>query len=607
MVTLNDRKMKFRSELIRMAVLLAAIMAIFACKPDGIDGEDGPVDDLESYGIISFSNPLEGRSVAYDGETVSLVLYTEAAYTAELINHAGEDGWAEMAKGETGIEGRNTIRIQFSENKSEQERKAELMVTVDGFKRVSLAVFVQNKAGMTDAVKKNLAINTYMHERLQEEYLWADDYNKLDIDLEMDYSQFLSHHLMQLGDVNIWDGGLTRANSADPGKRFIYSNIQEVAASTKAYSTAGLGFGPIFSSQISQDGVIGLSLSYVHIGSPAYEAGMKRGDTIYKVNGTVLTMSNYQSVMNELYYSPSGTYTFEFISNADMNNAYSATVTTASYIYNPVLFSGIMKDEAGQHVIGYLVLENFDLNCQEFVSDYVAQLAEEKITDLILDLRYNPGGSVAQSRYLASAIAGSSHLDDTFVKVTFRDGSTQNWTFRGGPEDQDGLGAAPDLGLERLYVIGSYSTASASELIINGLKGVDFPVYIYGGRTEGKNVGMTTTQTTYEGRTYMFSPITFYVENAKGFRDYPDGFAADVMVNNQNSSYDDDADNLFPYSFGDWGSMSFNVALRYAYEDIVGIDRASAPATRSAEFEPVPMGETPMKMTSGRWGNVIYR
>lgn len=591
-----------------MAALVAFLFAVLACGPDDIDGEEGPVDDLTKYGIISFSNPLEGRSVAHDGETVSLVLYTEAAYTAELINHAGDDGWADMVKGETGIEGRNTIRIQFAANDTESERTAELMVTVDGFKRVSLAVFSQNKAGMTDAVKKNVALNTYMHDRLKEEYLWADDYNSLDIDLEMDYSQFLNHHLMQLGDVNIWDGGLTRANSADPGKRFIYSNMQELAASTKAYSTSGLGFGPIFSSQISQDGVIGLSIGYVHIGSPAYEAGMKRGDTIYKVNGTVLTTSNYQTYMNELYYSPSGKYTFEFISNADMDNAYSATVTAGSYVYNPILFSGIMKDESGRHVIGYLVLENFDLNCQEFVADYVKQLSEENITDLILDLRFNPGGSVAQSRYLASAIVGGSHLDDTFVKVTFRDGTAQNWTFRGGPDDQDGLGAAPDLGLERLYVIGSYSTASASELIINGLKGIDFPVYIYGGRTEGKNVGMTTTQTTYEGRTYMFSPITFYVENAKGFRDYPDGFAADVMVNNQNSSYDDDADNLFPYSFGDWGNMNFNVALRYAYEDIVGIKRSSAPQTRSCSgFEPVAMGETPMLMAPGRWGNVIYR
>ena len=350
---------------------------------------------------------------------------------------------------------------------------------------------------------------------------------------------------------------------------------------------------------------MGLSIAYVHQGSPAYAAGMKRGDTIFKVNGVTLTSANYQSYMTQLYYSPSGTYTFDFVRDADLETAYTAEVTAGSYIYNPVLYSAVLTE--GAHKIGYLVLENFDLNCQEFITDIVDQLASNAITDLILDLRFNPGGAVAQSRYLTSAIAGTAHLDDTFVKVTFRDGKTQDWKFRGGPNDQDGLGIAPDLGLDRLYVIGSYGTASASELVINSLKGIDFPVYIYGGRTEGKNVGMTTTQTSYKGRTYLFSPITFRVANAKGFGDYPDGFPADVVVNNQNDSYADDKDNLFPYSFGDWGSMGFNVALRYAYEDIIGVSHSNAPATRSASFEPIPFGHTGLKQPQhGRFGNIIY-
>ena len=139
------------------------------------------------------------------------------------------------------------------------------------------------------------------------------------------------------------------------------------------------------------------------------------------------------------------------------------------------------------------------------------------------------------------------------------------------------------------------------------MRGIDFPVRLYGSRTEGKNVGMTTTQTTYEGVRYLFSPITFRVANAKGFGDYPDGFEPDVMVNNQNSSYADDKDNTFPYSFGDWGDMGFNVALRLAYEDIVGMSRSKAPATRSASFEAVPMDHTGlMQPQHGRYGNVIY-
>ena len=192
--------------------------------------------------------------------------------------------------------------------------------------------------------------------------------------------------------------------------------------------------------------------------------------------------------------------------------------------------------------------------------------------------------------------------------MEFRGAKTQSWKFRGGPNDQDGLGIAPDLGLNRLYIIGSENTASASELIINGLRGIDLPVYLYGSRTEGKNVGMTTTQTTYNNVKYLFSPITFRVANAKGFGDYPDGFVPDVVVNNQNSSYADDIDNTFPYSFGDWGDMRFNKALELAYNHITGTESASSARTKSSgAYDFMPLTETGLKQPQhGRFGNVIY-
>ncbi len=595
------------SFLLRAAAAIACLFIALSC------GEDGPIDEpveekpeVEKVvdGIESFTNPADGRVVTPSGETITCVVYTVATYEAELVLHSGDEGWALLTKGESGVKGRNNIRIVFDENATEQERKAELFMTVDGYERTSVAVFTQNPTGKTAAVEQNMYLNGYMHEILLEDYLWADEYSQLEVDLKKDYTQFLNTYLMSLGEINIEDGGRYRANSSYPGERFIYSNIQELVT-TKAVETGGLGFGPLFASQITMDGVMGLSVAYVHQGSPAYAAGMKRGDTIFKVNGATLTSANYQALMNELYYSPSGTYSFEFIRDADLQTSYGTEVTASSYIYNPVLYSAVLTE--GTHKIGYLVLENFDLNCQEFIVDIIDQLADNAITDLILDLRFNPGGAVAQSRYLTSAIAGTSHLDDTFVNVTFRDGRKQDWKFRGGPNDQDGLGIAKDLGLSRLYVIGSYGTASASELVINSLRGIDFPVYLYGGRTEGKNVGMTTTQTSYNGRTYLFSPITFRVSNAKGFGDYPDGFPADVMVNNQNDRYDDDDDNLFPYSFGDWGNMGFNVALRYAYEDIIGVKHSSTPAVRSSDGYPMPVGYTGLKLPQhGRYGNVIY-
>ena len=582
--------------------VVAAVFVAVGCGKEPVQ-EDEPV--VDTAGVKAFVNPATGRDISSYGEVISCVLTTEGNYTAWFEFVSGGDDWAEMTKGNTGAEGRNTVRISFAVNETDEDRSVELMVQVEGNEPKSLAVFKQQKNAGTAKLQKNTALNTYMHQRLVEEYLW-EEYGSLDVDLTVEYTEFLNKHLLMLGNVNIEDGGKYRSGE-NKGSRFIYSNIQEVVPATKAYEVGGLGFGPIFSSRIdAQNDVMGLSIAYVHQGSPAWLAGMKRGDTIYSVNGVVLTSANYKNYMNALYYSPSGTYRFAFVRNADMNERYEAQVSTDVYRYDPVLYSAIFGE--GEHRIGYLVLENFDLDAQDFVVDIIQQFKDNAITDLILDLRFNPGGAVAQSRYLASAIAGTAHLDDVFVQVKFRGNKQQTWKFRGGPNDQDGLGIAPDLGLKRLYVIGSENTASASELIINGLRGIDFPVYLYGSQTEGKNVGMTTTQTTYEGAMYLFSPITFRVANAKGFGDYPDGFKADVMVNNQNSSYADDIDNTFPYSFGDWGDMSFNKALHLAYQDIVGVAAATAAAPRSAlTVTPVPLDDTGLKQPAhGRYGNVIY-
>lgn len=586
-----------------LAVLAAALLAVGCGKEPGPEPEgDEPV--VDAGGVKSFVNPATGRDISSYGEVISCVLMSEGNYTAWFEFVSGGEGWAEITKGDTGAEGRNTIRITFAANETDEARSVELMIQVEGKDPKSLAVFNQQKDAGTAMMQKNMALNTYMHDRLVEEYLW-EEYGSLEVDLTMEYTEFLSKHLLMLGNVNIEDGGKYRSGE-NKGKRFIYSNIQEVAPATKVYEAGGLGFGPIFSSRIdAQNDVMGLSIAYVHQGSPAWAAGMKRGDTIYSVNGVVLTSSNYKNYMNALYYSPSGTYRLAFIRNADMNERYEVQVSVDVYRYNPVLYSAIYGE--GEHKIGYLVLENFDLEAQDFVADIIQQFKDNAITDLVLDLRFNPGGAVAQSRYLASAIAGTAHLDDIFVQVEFRGNKRQTWKFRGGPNDQDGLGIAPDLGLERIYVIGSENTASASELIINGLRGIDFPVYLYGSQTEGKNVGMTTTQTTYEGVRYLFSPITFRVANAKGFGDYPDGFRPDVMVNNQNSSYADDIDNTFPYSFGDWGDMGFNKALYLAYQDIVGSPAVSSTPCSVSDFSPVPMGDSGVKQPQhGRYGNVIY-
>ena len=561
----------------------------------------------EDFGITAIENPYSEVPISVYGETITISFVAEAAWDAELVLGA-EGEWAKITQKKGADKaGTGRVQIRFNANQSDEERVADLYVTVSGKSRMLIASLTQTAAGNSSPLSAHL--NEYMHNILKKDYLWAEEYSALDVDKSLPYTEFLPAHLLAMN-TNIEDGGVYRSYlGSAAGTRYIYSSIQEVSAGTKAaVQNTGLGFGPLFASMMPWNSY-GLSVAYVHEGSPAYLAGMKRGDTIYEINGRQMTSeADYNKYYNELYKAPSGNYTLKFFRDADVNTEYSVTVSVASYLYNPVLYKALLG--SGSHRIGYVVLENFDYYSQDAIVSLVSELASDQITDLVLDLRFNQGGSVAQSRYLCSAIAGTSNLDKVFANLTYNDGSTDKWLFRGGPSDQDGLGIAKDLGLSRLFVITSYGTASAAELVITSLRGIDFPVYVVGGKTEGKNVGMTTTVTEYKGRQFQFSPITFRLSNAKGFGDYPDGIDPDVVLDNQGATSEGDVDNMFPYSFGDWGSYHFNTALSAVCTSILGtqpasIQTKSATAIDASELKPI--GEPgPWLQNANRFGNLVY-
>lgn len=612
-----------------LIAMLSAVVLLASCSKDSLGG------------ISSVDNPRAEKLVARYGETVTVTFQADGPWEAEIVLKEGE-GWAEIAQVKDNDKaGKGTVRIRFARNEQGQERSAELYVTVDGGTRTLVASFTQAAGDDTSAMSAYL--NQYMHGRLLNEYLWADEYSKLEVDMEMSYDKFLYSHLTRLGDINIEDGGYYRDYSSSAGERYIYSYISEVT-STKTVPTKagelstvyGLGIGPLFAS-LYEEGTnyIGLTVGYVYPGSPAEAAGLRRGDTIYQVGGTRVTRNNYQSYMKELFFTSSGSYSLtyaRYVANEDaqkydliQDNV--ANVTASSYGYNPVLYAAILTDketeakaDAGFN-IGYMVSESFDSSAQEVLEYQIQQFIDAGITELILDLRYNVGGEVQQSRYLSSAIAGREYDDQVFFKAEFNDGKREEWKFLSGPSESDKLGKAPDLNLDRLWVIMSENTASASELVIAGLRGVDFPVHLIGSQSEGKNVGMVVTQEVYNGRRFEFAPITYRGLNAKNEYGPKDGFEPDSgnMLNNQNSNYHDDVDNMFPYAFGDWGNFDFNIALYCCFCDITGTERPEYSAVRSASIPWMTahaqqlqnnadvLDVTVMTPPVGRFGNVIYR
>ena len=608
-------------------------------------------EEVADTGISSVTNPMEGKSVYYKGETVEVKFTASAAWTAELEFKSGE-GWAQIIR-EKGNEtaGNGSVRMNFDPNESGAERAVVLWIKVAGKSDFHKFEFVQASKPESSAMSEFL--NDKMDQILSEKYLWAEEYRALERDLTINYNDFLYTHLSQLGETNIEDGGYYRAYSSNSGNRYIYSYIQEITdpaskAITKSGTlteTFGLGIGPLFASPTGTDDNIYLTVGYVYRGSPAETAGLQKGDNIYAVakgngNPMTITRDNYQAYMKELFSSPSGTYNLMFarykepteeepgVYNLDLNNA--VEITAASYYYDPILFAAyLQKQDIGtssdtenwpDFCIGYLALESFDMNAQFVLEDQMRQFADAGINELILDFSFCVGGVVDQSCYLASSIVGPEHYDDIFFTALFNDGSKEDWTFGGNnpnlPAGQR-LGTGPDFGLERVWIIVSENTASAAELIINALQSskINFPVTLIGSRTEGKNVGMEVSNILYGTRKFEFAPITYWGLNADGVKGPADGFLpeGDNMLNNQNSSYSDDKVNIFPYTFGDWGNFDFNRPFYYIFCDIIGeprpednfITTPTKGTMNSVIYEPI--ASTGVKKVPGRYGSIIYR
>ena len=594
-------------------VLLALCMVAFSNCSDRDDGEKGG-DDTDN-GVTAISNETE-KTVSQYGETIDFSFTAAGKWTPSLQYSTGSD-WASTTNiSGNSAAGKGGFRVNLSKNETGKERVLTVVVQVEGYKTPATVCTITQAGGEGAAV--NLALNKFMDEYLKEHYLFNEEYKTLDVDYtSVAYDEFLSTYLLKMK-TNQEDGGIYRAYSANAGERYIYSYVEKLGSSrtratTRATSATGTGLGTFFSSYMEDKTTIGLAIGWVYVDSPAEKAGLKRGDVIVAVNGTTLNRTNYQRYMNDLYYAGAGE-TFNigyrrYVANETLGKYElvdgSAVLSTGAYYNNPVLYSMFIKEKEGSRNIAYLVYQSFDLNYTEELKYMIQQFKSEGITDLILDLRFNNGGAVELARYLAASIAGASHRSDVFMRMQRNSGADEYIRF----------GDGDDLGLQSVRIIGSESTASSSELVISGLRGIDFPVKLFGSLTEGKNVGMEVQEYRHGDSYYEFAPITFRSFNAKDWGDYSTGIAPDVMLNNQNSNYNDDIDNAFPYAFGDWDNFDFNLPLWYAFCDIRGVDPTTEePLSRSGKAKLarprmegiIRLPSAPLKRPVGTFGSVIY-
>lgn len=583
-----------------MVVMLLSTTLYVACSDSPTEEPEKPNNSMGD----GVELPAETtRNCGANSATIKFSIKTEAGYSLEVDN----TDMITIKSGSSATQGGTyQIDLEISRNNTGAERRGNIFITVVGHSRIKAMEIIQ-AAGATDEVVK------WVDERLQNEYYWLDEYNeKLNMfDYSLPYDKFLSTSLLSMT-TNMEDGYVSG------GTRYLYSYITRESTTRADDDRMEHGFGILLSARYfgGENNTAIFVVEHVYPNSPAANAGLKRGDTISLVDGNTIPAPSTDAALQQFYdarnklLSGTGALTIEgetFDKATQRDIIYRYNLTSADYDPNPVAFSAVLEiDERinsqinpNGKKIGYLSYLGFESEFDDELIEAVEYLAAKGITDLILDLRVNGGGSVNTSTMLASMILSEDYVGKTYATLK----RNPNNTFY--PKEhlnteclitKSGLGdfedkELPNLNLPELWVITSNSTASASEMVIKGLEGLDVPVKLVGKTTNGKNCGMDVIEKTIGSYIYTYAPITFMNYNAKDDNDYADGITPgaapisgvagvnfDKYWNESNiqSSYQSYQCYVFPMPMANWAELNFDEEMYFSgdfalYETVLRI------------------------------------
>ena len=232
---------------------------------------------------------------------------------------------------------------------------------------------------------------------------------------------------------------------------------------------------------------------------------------------------------------------------------------------NTVMVADTLQLPSG--IAGHLVFDSFFYPAQIELASAFSYFKANNIKDLILDLRYNSGGRLDIAQTLASYIAGNSRAENVFVKLSYNDknqDSNVSFPF---------LNTAYSLDLQRIVIITSSSTASASEDVINGLKPFVNVVTI-GSTTDGKPTGMNEWNI---GNQYYIYPVEFKLVNKDNEGDFFSGIAPDAPI------LDD-----ITRSFSDREELCLKAAISYLETGLLPTSKSMSQFQRHPQFSEKP-------------------
>ena len=338
-----------------------------------------------------------------------------------------------------------------------------------------------------------------------------------------------------------------------PIDRFSYLTTQEAFNNAFVGKNAGHGFGFAFTADEK------LYISFVFAESPAGKDGWQRGWEITQINGKPIAD----------YKTSTGGYDFKLggpdpgISNTFTFKLPDGTTTTrtnvkAEYQSNSVLDQRVIQVDTKK--VGYWAYQSFKATAglsptrSAEVQTSMEYFQNQGIQELIIDLRYNGGGSVAVAEQICnyliqSANTGRLMYTNQLNAMKSAQNTSRNFTKIG------------NINLSRVIFITSRGSASASELIINALDPY-MEVVLIGDNTYGKPVGsfpLSSYNRILQTNNVEVVPITFAIANSAGKAEYFDGFPADFKVGDSPQ-----------ISWGDVSDLRLAAAIQYIRTGSVG-------------------------------------
>jgi C-terminal processing protease CtpA/Prc len=519
-----------------LAVVMS-VAAMTAVAALAVSCED-PIERPQPPGL-SMSAKDGKITVPYDATSTSLSISANREWTLSVSVTEGVN-WVTPSVSRGGV-GATTVRFDFSPNNDIKARSAKITLHAVGEDNPYECVITQNPVNVLTGVNK------WIWDELGGWYYWNDVVKALpQPDNGLAYDNFLEEIV-----TAAYTAGARDTSETPPtmdgyiynGIHYTYSYITQTPAETRSQrgasesvaSTFGFDFIAFYSN--FEGSTIYLPLvTWVRKESPADKAGLKRGVMIKQYGGEYISRAKLDVFFQQLNRI-SGS---DVMSVTDLDDK-TYEITAVEMTSSPILHSEVLTSSGGKKV-AYLFYNGFERGdavgnsatkfefeeeLRKVFADYKTQGAQE----LVLDLRYNRGGYVSTCQLLTSLAA---NVDGNHVFAKMKRNPDINLVWKGVPNPQilKFTDESDGMKLDKIYVLATEDSASASEMVISSIRGVlgeDAIVHL-GDTTNGKNVGMDYLEKTIDGYDYEMWPITFKILNAKDYTNYAGGLKPTVYI-----------------------------------------------------------------------------